>query len=170
MNHFRRETERGRGLSSYPHPRLMPDYWEFPTVSMGLGPIGAIYQARFNRYMENRGLADTSKSHVWCFVGDGETDEPETLGALRIAAGEKLDNLTFIVNCNLQRLDGPVRGNGKIIQDLEAVFRGSGWDVTKVIWGDNWDELFARDHEGRAARAPERGGRRRVATADHGLR
>jgi len=148
MNHFRRETERGRGLSSYPHPRLMPDYWEFPTVSMGLGPIGAIYQARFNRYMENRGLADTSKSHVWCFVGDGETDEPETLGALRIAAGEKLDNLTFIVNCNLQRLDGPVRGNGKIIQDLEAVFRGSGWDVTKVIWGDNWDELFARDHEG----------------------
>ncbi|HEY5373587.1 MAG TPA: pyruvate dehydrogenase (acetyl-transferring), homodimeric type, partial [Polyangiaceae bacterium] len=148
MDHFRRETERGRGLSSYPHPRLMPDYWEFPTVSMGLGPIGAIYQARFNRYMENRGLADTSKSHVWCFVGDGETDEPETLGALRIAAGEKLDNLTFIVNCNLQRLDGPVRGNGKIIQDLEAVFRGSGWDVTKVIWGDNWDELFARDHEG----------------------
>ncbi|HEY3669107.1 MAG TPA: pyruvate dehydrogenase (acetyl-transferring), homodimeric type [Polyangiaceae bacterium] len=148
MQHFRRETARGHGLSSYPHPRLMPDYWEFPTVSMGLGPIGAIYQARFNRYMENRGLADTSKSHVWCFVGDGETDEPETLGALRIAAGEKLDNLTFIVNCNLQRLDGPVRGNGKIIQDLEAVFRGSGWDVTKVIWGDNWDELFARDKEG----------------------
>jgi len=148
MEHFRRETERGRGLSSYPHPRLMPNYWEFPTVSMGLGPIGAIYQARFNRYMENRGLADTSKSHVWCFVGDGETDEPETLGALRIAAGEKLDNLTFVVNCNLQRLDGPVRGNGKIIQDLEAVFRGSGWDVIKVIWGDNWDEIFARDSEG----------------------
>ncbi len=148
MEHFRRETERGKGLSSYPHPRLMNDYWEFPTVSMGLGPIGAIYQARFNRYMENRGLADTSKSHVWCFVGDGETDEPETLGALRIAAGEKLDNLTFVVNCNLQRLDGPVRGNGKIIQDLEAVFRGSGWEVVKVIWGDNWDEIFARDTEG----------------------
>ena len=147
MQHFRRETERGRGLSSYPHPRLMPDYWEFPTVSMGLGPIGSIYQARFNRYMENRGLADTSKSHVWCYVGDGETDEPETLGALRIAAGEKLDNLTFVVNCNLQRLDGPVRGNGKIIQDLEATFRGAGWEVIKVVWGDNWDEIFARDQE-----------------------
>ncbi|HEY4105552.1 MAG TPA: pyruvate dehydrogenase (acetyl-transferring), homodimeric type, partial [Polyangiaceae bacterium] len=148
LHRFRREAERGKGLSSYPHPRLMPDYWEFPTVSMGLGPIGAIYQARFNRYMENRGIADTSKSHVWCYVGDGETDEVETLGALRIAAGEKLDNLTFVVNCNLQRLDGPVRGNSKIIQDLEAVFRGSGWEVIKVIWGDNWDEIFARDSDG----------------------
>ncbi|HEY2407574.1 MAG TPA: pyruvate dehydrogenase (acetyl-transferring), homodimeric type [Polyangiaceae bacterium] len=148
LKRFRREAERGKGLSSYPHPRLMPDYWEFPTVSMGLGPIGAIYQARFNRYLQNRGIADTSQSRVWCYVGDGETDEVETLGALSIAAREKLDNLTFVVNCNLQRLDGPVRGNGKIIQDLEGVFRGSGWNVIKVIWGDNWDDVFARDHEG----------------------
>jgi pyruvate dehydrogenase E1 component len=148
MDRFRREVERGKGLSSYPHPRLMPDYWEFPTVSMGLGPIGSIYQARFNRYLHNRGLADTSNSRVWCFIGDGESDEPETLGALSIAAREQLDNLTFVLNCNLQRLDGPVRGNGKIVQDLEGVFRGAGWNVVKVVWAENWDKLFARDVEG----------------------
>jgi len=148
MERFRRETERGRGLSSYPHPRLMPDYWEFPTVSMGLGPIGSIYQARFNRYVHNRGIADTSKSRVWCFIGDGESDEPETLGALSIASTAQLDNLTFVLNCNLQRLDGPVRGNGKIVQDLEGVFRGAGWNVVKVVWAENWDKLFARDVEG----------------------
>ncbi len=148
LDHFRRETPPQNGLSSYPHPRLMPDFWEFPTVSMGLGPISAIYQARFNRYLQNRGLLDTSGSRVWAFVGDGETDEPETLGALHVAAREGLDNLTFVVNCNLQRLDGPVRGNGKIIQELEAVFRGSGWNVIKVIWGREWDELLARDVDG----------------------
>jgi len=149
LDHFRMEVGRGgHGLSSYPHPRLMPDFWEFPTVSMGLGPIQAIYQARFNRYLLNRRLTDTSASRVWCFVGDGETDEPETLGALSLAAREKLDNLTFVVNCNLQRLDGPVRGNGKIIQELEAVFRGAGWNVIKVIWGSKWDELLARDVDG----------------------
>src|SRR2546422_6055655 len=148
LDHFRRETVPGQGLSSYPHPRLMPDFWEFPTVSMGLGPIDAIYQARFNRYLQNRGLLDTSGSRVWAFVGDGETDEPEALGALHVAADEGLDNLTFVVNCNLQRLDGPVRGNGKIIQELEAVFRGSGWNVIKVVWGREWDELLARDRDG----------------------
>ncbi len=148
MDHFRRETPPQDGLSSYPHPRLMPDFWEFPTVSMGIGPISAIYQARFNRYLENRGLVDTSKSRVWAFLGDGETDEPESLGALHVAAHEGLDNLTFVVNCNLQRLDGPVRGNGKIIQELEAVFRGSGWNVIKVVWGREWDELLARDVDG----------------------
>ena len=148
LDHFRRETPPQKGLSSYPHPRLMPDFWEFPTVSMGLGPISAIYQARFNRYLENRGLLDTSKSRVWAFLGDGETDEPEALGALHVAAREGLDNLTFVVNCNLQRLDGPVRGNGKIIQELEAVFRGSGWNVIKVVWGREWDELLARDVDG----------------------
>ena len=148
LDHFRRETEPGRGLSSYPHPRLMPDFWEYPTVSMGLGPISAIYQARFNRYLHNRGLVDTSNSRVWAFLGDGETDEPESLGALSIAAREGLDNLTFVVNCNLQRLDGPVRGNGKIIQELEAVFRGAGWNVIKVIWAREWDDLLARDVDG----------------------
>ncbi len=148
LERFRREAERGKGLSSYPHPRLMPDYWEFPTVSMGLGPIGSIYQARFNRYLHARGIKDTSEQRVWCFVGDGESDEPETLGALSIAARERLDNLCWVVNCNLQRLDGPVRGNGKIIQDLEAVFRGAGWHVIKVIWGPEWDAIFARDSEG----------------------
>ena len=148
LDHFRRETPPQRGLSSYPHPRLMPDFWEFPTVSMGLGPIDAIYQARFNRYLQNRGLLDTSGSRVWAFLGDGETDEPEALGALHVAADEGLDNLTFVVNCNLQRLDGPVRGNGKIIQELEAVFRGSGWNVIKVVWGREWDELLARDVDG----------------------
>ncbi len=148
LDHFRRETPPQNGLSSYPHPRLMPDFWEFPTVSMGLGPIDAIYQARYNRYLQNRGLVDTSGSRVWAFLGDGETDEPEALGALHVAADEGLDNLTFVVNCNLQRLDGPVRGNGKIIQELEAVFRGSGWNVIKVIWGREWDELLARDRDG----------------------
>jgi pyruvate dehydrogenase E1 component len=148
LDHFRRETPPQKGLSSYPHPRLMPDFWEFPTVSMGLGPIDAIYQARFNRYLQNRGLVDTSGSRVWAFLGDGETDEPEALGALSVAGREGLDNLTFVVNCNLQRLDGPVRGNGKIIQELEAVFRGSGWNVIKVIWGREWDDLLARDRDG----------------------
>ncbi|MBI2896508.1 MAG: pyruvate dehydrogenase (acetyl-transferring), homodimeric type [Deltaproteobacteria bacterium] len=147
MEHFRREAQ-GTGLSSYPHPRLMPDFWELPTVSMGLGPIAAIYQARFNRYLQARGVADTSGSRVWAFVGDGETDEPEALGSLSIAAREGLDNLTFVVNCNLQRLDGPVRGNGKIIQELEAVFRGAGWNVIKVIWSRRWDPLLARDTHG----------------------
>ena len=146
---FRREIGRdGRGLSSYPHPRLMPEFWEFPTVSMGLGPITALYQARFNRYLHNRQIDDTSASRVWAFLGDGECDEPETLGAISLAAREQLDNLTFVVNCNLQRLDGPVRGNGKIIQELEAVFRGAGWNVIKVIWGSKWDELLARDTSG----------------------
>jgi pyruvate dehydrogenase E1 component len=149
LDHFRRETIPGQpGLSSYPHPRLMPELWEYPTVSMGIGPISAIYQARFNRYLQNRGLKDTSGSRVWAFLGDGETDEPEALGALHLAAREGLDNLTFVVNCNLQRLDGPVRGNGKIIQELEAVFRGSGWNVIKVIWAREWDDLLARDVDG----------------------
>jgi pyruvate dehydrogenase E1 component len=147
LDNFRMELG-GHGLSSYPHPRLMPDFWEFPTVSMGLGPINAVYQARFNRYLHHRRIADTSQSKVWCFVGDGETDEPESLGALSLAARECLDNLIFVVNCNLQRLDGPVRGNGKIIQELEAVFRGAGWNVIKVIWGSKWDELLARDIDG----------------------
>jgi pyruvate dehydrogenase E1 component len=147
MDNFRQETG-GNGLSSYPHPRLMPEFWEFPTVSMGLGPLNAIYQARFNRYLYNRHIADTSESHVWCFLGDGECDEPETLGALSLAAREQLDNLTFVVNCNLQRLDGPVRGNGKVIQELEGIFRGAGWNVIKVIWAREWDELLARDVHG----------------------
>ncbi len=147
LDHFRRELG-GNGLSSYPHPRLMPTFWEFPTVSMGLAPLTSIYQARFNRYLQHRGIADTSKSKVWCFVGDGETDEPETLGSLSLAAREQLDNLIWVVNCNLQRLDGPVRGNGKIIQELEAVFRGAGWNVIKVIWGRKWDELLAKDTDG----------------------
>ena len=149
LDHFRREIGRdGKGLSSYPHPRLMPEFWEFPTVSMGLGPLTALYQARFNRYLHNRGIDDTSQSRVWAFLGDGETDEPETLGSISLAAREKLDNLVFVVNCNLQRLDGPVRGNGKIIQELEAVFRGAGWDVIKVVWGSKWDELLAADVDG----------------------
>ena len=149
LDHFRRELARpGQGLSSYPHPRLMPDFWEHPTVSMGLGPISAIYHARFNRYLMNRQLDDTSNSRVWAYLGDGETDEPETLGALSLASREHLDNLVFVVNCNLQRLDGPVRGNGKIIQELEAVFRGAGWNVIKVIWGSKWDNLLAQDKDG----------------------
>jgi pyruvate dehydrogenase E1 component len=149
MDGFRQELSHdGGGLSSYPHPRLMPDFWEFPTVSMGLGPINAIYQARFNRYLHGRGLKDTSDQRVWAFLGDGETDEPETLGALSLAAREGLDNLTFVINCNLQRLDGPVRGNGKIIQELESIFTGAGWNVVKVIWGREWDELLMKDREG----------------------
>jgi len=148
LERFRSEAERGKGLSSYPHPRLMQEYWEFPTVSMGLGPIGSIYQARFNRYLQARGLKDTSQQRVYCFVGDGESDEPETLGALQIAMREGLDNLIWVVNCNLQRLDGPVRGNGKIIQDLEGTFRGAGWNVIKVIWGEEWDGVLARDKHG----------------------
>ena len=148
LDHFRREVERGKGLSSYPHPRLMPDFWEFPTVSMGLGPINSIYQARFNRYLAARGIKDTSTSRVWAFPGDGEMDEPESVGALALAGREGLDNLTWVVNCNLQRLDGPVRGNGKIIQELEALFTGAGWNVIKVIWSRDWDPLLAKDYEG----------------------
>ena len=149
LDSFRREIGRGgRGLSSYPHPRLMPEFWEFPTVSMGLGPLTALYQARFNRYLLNRKIDDTSASRVWAFLGDGECDEPETLGSISLAAREHLDNLVFVVNCNLQRLDGPVRGNGKIIQELEATFRGAGWNVIKVIWGSKWDDLLARDTSG----------------------
>ncbi|MEZ5177641.1 MAG: pyruvate dehydrogenase (acetyl-transferring), homodimeric type [Acidimicrobiales bacterium] len=147
LDGFRREIA-GEGLTSYPHPRLMPDFWEYPTVSMGLGPINSLYQARFNRYLHHRHLDDTSASRVWCFVGDGETDEPETLGAISLAGRERLDNLIWVVNCNLQRLDGPVRGNGKVIQELEAVFRGAGWNVIKVIWGSAWDDLLARDVDG----------------------
>jgi pyruvate dehydrogenase E1 component len=149
LDHFRREIGRdGRRPVVYPHPRLMPDFWEFPTVSMGLGPITAIYHARFNRYLHNRHIDDTSGQPGVGFLGDGETDEPETLGAISLAVREQLDNLVFVVNCNLQRLDGPVRGNGKVIQELEAVFRGAGWNVIKVIWGSKWDELLAQDKDG----------------------
>src|SRR3954451_2400666 len=147
LDNFRMELG-GKGLSSYPHPRLMPDFWEFPTVSMGIGPLNAIYQARFNRYLLHRRIADTSRAKVWGFLGDGECDEPESLGALSLPAREGLDNLIFVVNCNLQRLDGPVRGNGKVIQELEAMFRGAGWNVIKVIWGSKWDALLARDVDG----------------------
>ncbi|MEW4455673.1 pyruvate dehydrogenase (acetyl-transferring), homodimeric type [Bremerella sp. JC817] len=148
LENFRRELQPEMGLSSYPHPWLMPDFWEFPTVSMGLGPICSIYQARFNRYLHDRGLKDTSKTRVWAFLGDGECDEPETLGAISLASREQLDNLTWVINCNLQRLDGPVRGNGKIIQELEAVFRGAGWNVIKVVWGSDWDPLLEADKSG----------------------
>ncbi len=151
LDGFRQEYSRprgGRGLPSYPHPRRMPDFWEFPTVSMGIGPLNAINQAQFNRYLHNRGIKDTSDQHVWAFLGDGEMDEPEARGNLQVAANENLDNLTFVVNCNLQRLDGPVRGNGKIIQELEAFFRGAGWNVIKVIWGSGWDPLLDADTEG----------------------
>jgi pyruvate dehydrogenase E1 component len=147
LDNFRHEIG-GHGLSSYPHPRLMPDFWEYPTVSMGIGPMNSLYQARFNKYLHNRGLDDTSESRVWCFLGDGECDEPETLGSISLAAREGLDNLTWVVNCNLQRLDGPVRGNGKVIQELEAIFRGAGWNVIKVIWGGNWDPILEQDHSG----------------------
>jgi pyruvate dehydrogenase E1 component len=147
MDHFRREVD-GKGLSSYPHPWLMPDFWQFPTVSMGLGPIQAIYQARFMKYLHDRGIVETEGRKVWCFIGDGEVDEPETLGAIGLASRENLDNLIFVVNCNLQRLDGPVRGNSKIIQELEANFRGTGWNVIKLIWGSYWDPLLARDRLG----------------------
>jgi pyruvate dehydrogenase E1 component len=145
---FRREFAKGGGLSSYPHPWLMPNFWEFPTVSMGLGPIMAIYQARFNRYLEDRGLKPKTDAKVWAFLGDGETDEPESLGAITLASREQLDNLIFVINCNLQRLDGPVRGNGQIIQELEAIFRGAGWNVIKCIWGPEWDDLLEKDPEG----------------------
>ncbi len=148
LQDFRRELSESHGLSSYPHPWLMPNFWEFPTVSMGLGPIQAIYQARFNRYLENRGLKKSKQGKVWAFLGDGETDEPESLGAITLAARENLDNLIFVINCNLQRLDGPVRGNGKIIQELEAAFRGAGWNVIKVIWGTDWDALLQKDRDG----------------------
>src|SRR5579863_9231903 len=152
LENFRRELKPGGGLSSYPHPWLMPDFWEFPTVSMGLGPLMSIYQARFNRYLENRGLKPATDAKVWAFLGDGETDEPESLGAITLASRENLDNLIFVINCNLQRLDGPVRGNGNIIQELEAAFRGAGWNVIKVIWGSDWDTLFEQDVDGLLAK------------------
>lgn len=148
MNNFRQEVH-GNGLSSYPHPKLMPEFWQFPTVSMGLGPIGAIYQAKFLKYLEHRGLKDTSKQTVYAFLGDGEMDEPESKGAITIATREKLDNLVFVINCNLQRLDGPVTGNGKIINELEGIFAGAGWNVIKVIWGGRWDELLRKDTSGK---------------------
>jgi pyruvate dehydrogenase E1 component len=148
LEHFRRELRPEGGLSSYPHPYLMPEFWQFPTVSMGLSPLMAIYQARFNRYLQDRGLKPGDDQKVWAFLGDGELDEPESLGAITLASREKLDNLIFVVNCNLQRLDGPVRGNGKIIQELEAAFRGAGWNVIKVVWGGDWDPLLAQDHAG----------------------
>ncbi len=148
LQHFRQELAEGGGLSSYPHPYLMPDFWQFPTVSMGLGPIMSIYQARFNRYLKARDIIKGEEPKVWCFIGDGETDEPETLGSLTLGARENLDNLVWVINCNLQRLDGPVRGNGKIIQELESLFNGAGWNVIKVIWGSDWDELLARDKSG----------------------
>ena len=148
LDGFRQESRPDGGLPSYPHPRLMPEFWEFPTVSMGLGPLSAIYQARFNRYLHHRGIKDTSQQRVWCFLGDGEMDEPESIGAIGVAAREELDNLVFVVNCNLQRLDGPVRGNGKIMQELESSFRGAGWNVIKVVWGRQWDDLLAKDVDG----------------------
>ena len=148
LENFRHELREHPGLSSYPHPWLMPDFWQFPTVSMGLGPINAIYQARFMRYLEHREIIPVTPRKIWAFVGDGESDEPETLGSITLAARENLDNLIFVVNCNLQRLDGPVRGNGQIITELEAAFRGAGWNVIKVLWGCNWDELLARDTTG----------------------
>jgi pyruvate dehydrogenase E1 component len=147
MDHFRQEVD-GKGIASYPHPWLMPDFWQFPTVSMGLGPLMAIYQARFMKYLEDRGFAKTEGRKVWCFCGDGEMDEPESMGAIGMASRETLDNLIFVINCNLQRLDGPVRGNGKIIQELESDFRGAGWHVIKMVWGTHWDALFARDKKG----------------------
>ena len=142
-----RQEVAGNGLCSYPHPWLMPDFWQFPTGSMGIGPLNAIYQARFMRYLQHRGVLETESRHVWGVFGDGEMDEPESTAGLTLAAREGLDNLTFIVNCNLQRLDGPVRGNGQIIQELEALFSGAGWNVIKVLWGSEWDALFARDHD-----------------------
>src|SRR5260370_38097890 len=145
---FRHELHGGPSLSSYPHPWLMPNFWQFPTVSMGLGPLNAIYQARFMRYLENRGLIEKTPRKVWAFVGDGETDEPEAMGSITLGSREKLDNLIFVVNCNLQRLDGPVRGNGKTINELEALFRGAGWTVIKVVWGSGWDDLLKRDSTG----------------------
>ena len=157
LAHYRQEIggpqAGARGLSSYPHPWLMPDFWQFPTGSMGIGPISSIYQARFMRYLQHRGLQDTSTRHVWGVFGDGEMDEPESMSALTLAARERLDNLTWVVNCNLQRLDGPVRGNGRIIDELEALFSGAGWNVIKLVWGSDWDALFARDQDGSLVRA-----------------
>lgn len=153
LNGFRQEISKApNGLSSYPHPRLMPEFWQFPTVSMGIGPMNAIYQAQFNRYLHNRGIKDTSDQNVWAFLGDGEMDEPESRGLLQLAANEKLDNLHFVINCNLQRLDGPVRGNGKIVQELEGFFRGAGWNVIKVLWGREWDHLLDSDDDGELVR------------------
>src|SRR5213075_503774 len=148
LDNFRRELKSGGGLCSYPHPWLMPDFWEFPTVSMGLGPLQSIYHARFIKYLENRGLKTTTGGKVWAFLGDGEMDEPESLGSITLPSREKLDNLIWVINCNLQRLDGPVRGNGKIIQELEAIFRGAGWNVIKCIWGGDWDSLIQNDRDG----------------------
>ena len=149
LDGFRQEKSKaGHGLPSYPHPRMLPDFWQFPTVSMGLGPMDSIYQASMNKYLTNRGVKDCADQHVWAFLGDGEMDEPESRGFLQVAANEELDNLTFVINCNLQRLDGPVRGNGKIVQELEAVFRGAGWNVIKVIWGSGWDPLLQADRDG----------------------
>ncbi|HWI55994.1 MAG TPA: pyruvate dehydrogenase (acetyl-transferring), homodimeric type, partial [Bacillota bacterium] len=155
LQNFRQELAEGGGLSSYPHPYLMPNFWQFPTVSMGLGPLLSIYQARFNRYLRARGFMNGDEPKVWAFLGDGETDEPETLGSLTLAARENLDNLVWVINCNLQRLDGPVRGNGKIIQELEAAFQGAGWNVIKVIWGSDWDKLLAADKSGLLIRRME---------------
>src|SRR5207302_4495666 len=155
LHHFRQELSPAGGLPSYPHPYLMPDFWQFPSVSMGLAPIMSIYQARFLRYQQSRGLLSNEEPKVWCFVGDGEMDEPESSGALSLAGRENLDNLIWVVNCNLQRLDGPVRGNGKIIQELEATFRGAGWNVIKVVWGSRWDRLLADDVDGRLVRVME---------------
>ncbi len=152
LEKFRREIPRGTGLSSYPHPWLMPNFWQFPTVSMGLGPITSLYHARFLRYLQNRGMMDTSGTTVWCFLGDGEMDEPESLGAITLPVREGLDNVIWVINCNLQRLDGPVRGNGKIVQEMEGVFRGAGWNVIKCLWGSGWDALFAKDPEGKLAK------------------
>ena len=162
LHNFRREFADGGGLASYPHPWLLPGFWQFPTVSMGLSPIMAIYQARFMRYLEDRGLKPRTDQKVWAFLGDGETDEPESLGAIALASRENLDNLIFVINCNLQRLDGPVRGSGQIIQELEAVFRGVGWNVIKVLWGSEWDALLAKDYDGLLARPHGRGCGRRV--------
>src|SRR5262249_27534199 len=148
LKNFRHELRGEPALSSYPHPWLMPEFWHFPTVSMGLGPLNAIYQARFMRYLENRGIIPATQRKVWAFIGDGESDEPESMGSLTLGSRERLDNLIFVVNCNLQRLDGPVRGNGKIINELEAAFRGAGWNVIKVVWGGDWDKLFALDRSG----------------------
>ncbi|MDW8259376.1 MAG: pyruvate dehydrogenase (acetyl-transferring), homodimeric type, partial [Gammaproteobacteria bacterium] len=154
LRHFRQEVS-DRGLSSYPHPWLMPQFWQFPTVSMGLGPMQAIFQARFQRYLENRGIVPPSDRKIWAFLGDGEMDEPESMGALTMPVREQLDNLIFVINCNLQRLDGPVRGNGKIIQELEAAFLGAGWNVIKVLWGSRWDPLLAKDTKGLLRRVME---------------
>ncbi|HJY40835.1 MAG TPA: pyruvate dehydrogenase (acetyl-transferring), homodimeric type, partial [Steroidobacteraceae bacterium] len=155
LRHFRKEVASPDGLSSYPHPWLMPEFWQYPTVSMGLGPMMAIYQARFQRYLEHRGIVPPSDRRIWAFLGDGEMDEPESLGAITMPVREHLDNLVFVINCNLQRLDGPVRGNGKIIQELEAAFLGAGWNVIKVIWGSRWDPLLARDNKGLLRRVME---------------